>query len=198
MRHGEYVSGWKFDWQEARQYVDRMYAAGRDIAAAHGADPGCVSCPACGELHWREFEVFRCARCGAEVAIGTRPKVYTLRNGETFTSMEQHVTAGPPVKPEMVRPRYHDGLRVRWRPQQAEWRGTPNHGDWPAGKVPPGTLGTVRPDPTVPFTADVGWRVDWDGITPKAGYVFGLLGPWVDDDLEVVARVSVAEERTEP
>ena len=39
--------------------------------------------------------------------------------------------------------------------------------DWIAGEVPVGTIGTIRP-----FTR-VLMQIVWDGITPKAGYVFG-------------------------
>ncbi len=39
--------------------------------------------------------------------------------------------------------------------------------DWIAGEVPVGTVGTIRP-----FTRIV-MQIVWDGIKPKAGYVFG-------------------------
>lgn len=40
-------------------------------------------------------------------------------------------------------------------------------GQWIAGDVPVGTIGTIRP-----FTPIL-MQIVWDGIIPKAGYVFG-------------------------
>ena len=40
-------------------------------------------------------------------------------------------------------------------------------GQWIAGDVPVGTVGTIRP-----FTPIL-MQIVWDGITPKVGYVFG-------------------------
>jgi hypothetical protein len=51
-------------WRECSDYVDRMCAAGRDIAASFGADPGCCSCPACEAMHWAWGQ--RCTQCGFE------------------------------------------------------------------------------------------------------------------------------------
>lgn len=84
--HGTYVRGWKFDWEEAKKATD--------VGAFRYADPGVCHCPVCGEFHWREYEVYLCSRCGAEV--GTE--------GGTF---------GPPTKPEAVRPKAQEGQRIR-------------------------------------------------------------------------------------
>jgi hypothetical protein len=173
MRHATYVSGWRFDWQEARRDCDRYMAVGREIAAAACADPGCVSCPACGESHWREFEVFICARCGAEVTM----------NLHKWTD----VKAGPPAKPEECRQKFRAGMRVRWHPKEITRRGKPNTGGWRAGPVPLGTCGTVRKDPDSVFSNnEAGWLIEWDGLTPKHGCQWGSIGPWMDDDLEVL------------
>lgn len=56
----------KAAWGECHEYSDRMHAAGRDIAAAHGADPGICSCPCCGEMYWAWGARQRCVDCGFE------------------------------------------------------------------------------------------------------------------------------------
>jgi hypothetical protein len=53
-------------WQECSDYVDKMRAVGRDTAASFGADPGCCSCPACGEMHWAWGKRQRCTQCAFE------------------------------------------------------------------------------------------------------------------------------------
>lgn len=186
--HGTYVRGWKYDWEAGRKEYDRLLAVGRETAAAFSADPGCVSCPACGTTHWREFEVFTCRRCGAEVTIGTRPRVHHLPGGRAFHSTEQHVTAGPPAFPDKVPAKLADGLRVRWagKPLPLVRRGKPvvditNRGTWLAGPVEPGTLGTVRRGDE----SYLQWHVEWDGLVAEDGHRWGLIGPFLDDELEV-------------
>ena len=56
----------KAEWDRCRTYVDRMEAAGRDLAAAFGADPGVCSCPSCKEMHWAWGRQQRCTSCGFE------------------------------------------------------------------------------------------------------------------------------------
>lgn len=169
MKHGTYVRGWKYDWEEAKQEYDRLMAAGRDIAASFIADPGVTMCPVCGEHHWNEFEVYLCSRCGAEVDT-------------------KHKTVGEPAKPEMVRPKLYDGMRVRFVSHDMtgiDGKLKKKPGMWMAGKVAPGTLGTIHKhdDSENPLT---GWRIDFDNMTPKPGYIFGMFGPFLDDDFEEV------------
>ena len=169
---GTYVRGWKFSWEDAKKDFDAYMASDKPIAAAHCADPGIVACPACGETHWREFEVFLCLRCGAEVNLN-------------FPNYGKE-TAGPPAKPEMIRQKYYDGMKVKWNPKQKEKRGKTNQGDWKAGKVPIGTLGVVRRHPTTVYETNF-WHIIWEGVQPKGGWLFGEVGVWVDDNLEVVS-----------
>lgn len=58
-------------WSECREWVDRhrglTYPDGEgNYMAAAGADPGCVSCPACREYHWAWGRRQRCTACGFE------------------------------------------------------------------------------------------------------------------------------------
>jgi hypothetical protein len=57
-------------------------------------------------------------------------------------------------------------------------------GEWIAGSVPVGTVGTV-------YMAKIGtenfmFALDFEGITPKEGYCFGLSEEYSGDGLEVV------------
>jgi len=146
--HGEYVKGWRFDWEANKEDVDRLLAAGRETAAAFCADPGVASCPTCGQSHWREFECFLCCRCGAEVTIGTEPYTTVFPDGRTYTGTRERVTAGPEARPEKVPPRLVEGLRVRWNPPPVDYYRAdgvierhPDRGNWRAGKVSPGACG---------------------------------------------------------
>lgn len=56
----------KAAWGECRDYSDRMNAAGRPVAALHGADPGVCSCPACHAMYWRWGSRQRCKECEFE------------------------------------------------------------------------------------------------------------------------------------
>lgn len=153
-------------WGKAKEDVNRLLAAGRDIAAAHYADPGVTSCPVCGEHHWNEFEVYLCSRCGAEVDAKTK-------------------TAGPPAKPEMVRPKLYDGMRVRFVSHDIrgiDGKLKKRDGLWKAGMVSPGATGTVRQYTDV--TLWLCWKIDFDEITPKEGCVFGVFGQFLDDNFE--------------
>lgn len=175
--HGTYLRGWRFDWGTAQKDSDRFFAAGREMMAAACADPGVVSCSQCGQTHWREFEVFECCRCGAEVTLDLDGK------GGTHS--------GLPKFPEKCPPRLFDGMRVRWTPKNKTRRGRPNPGGWIAGKVPLGSCGTVRiesVDPT--FTLPY---VEFDLLAPEGDHRFGLLGDFLDDDFE---RLTDATERT--
>lgn len=169
MSEGIYVRGWKFDWDESKAYTDRMYAAGRPEAAAHVADPGCCSCETCGELHMKEFEVFLCGRCGAECQIIT----------EDFRST---VLSGRATKPEMIRPKLLDGLRVKFLGKR-NWKGEREPGHWPAGTVFPGHLGTIRR--IGPGNMAMDWGIEFDRVTPRVPYHFGTFGPFLDDEFEI-------------
>ena len=61
----------KSAWNECREYVDKcggpQGADGKvNWRAAFGADPGCCSCPACGEMYWAWGRVQRCVKCSFE------------------------------------------------------------------------------------------------------------------------------------
>ena len=164
---GTYVLGWRFNWEDAKKEYDALLEAGREERAAAIADPGIVSCPQCGHHHWREFEVFLCARCGAQVSIH-------------YDSGKQLTHAGLPARPEAVPPRLKEGMRVAWLPERAERRGKPNHGNWKAGKVPPGTAGTVHKE-TEESSFDALF-IDFDDLTPKDDGKFVVFGPFLEDD----------------
>lgn len=195
--HGEYVRGWKYDWEADRAEMQKLIAAGRHEAAAFIADPGCVGCKTCGETHWREFEVFLCFRCGAECTI--------VADGS--------VESGPPTKPENVPPRLKPGLRVEYlghlvscrNKQTNQWEQKRRPGNWPAGRVVPGSRATVRFRQLIwdvrkklyvaaaPAHGNVHvtetWLFEFDGLTPKPGYIFGAgFGPFLPDDFVVVSE----------
>lgn len=173
MKSGVYVRGWKFDWQEAKKGFDKYMDEGRDFAAACCADPGVCKCPECGEFHWREFEVFECFRCGAELTISNSHSV----------GWEPVVTK-PPTRPEMRRKKLYDGMRVRFvGTSGTDIDGNPKMfpGRWPAGTIHPGECGTVRQD------GPKDWHVTFDGRTPKRSeYMWGVFGPFLGDDFEEV------------
>ena len=163
---GTYVRGWKFDWDEAGQDFDKYMAAGREHKAASCADPGFCMCPNCGEHHWREYEVFLCCRCGAEVTIG------------------KEVTAGEPKHPEKCRTKIHDGMRVKFIGSPMRGRkgeSTTRPGLWPAGTIQPGTTGTIEREQNRPDGL-IDWTVSFDGVIPKTGYCFGVFGQFLGDE----------------
>lgn len=165
MKHGTYVRGWKYDWDAARKEYDSLMAAGREIAASFCADPGVTMCPVCGEHHWNEFEVYLCSRCGAENDTNAK-------------------TAGPPKYMEKVRPRLYDGMRVQFVSHDIHdihGKMKKRPGIWPAGNVPVGSVGTVRVDEEKGNEL-TRWRIDFNDLTPKEGYIFGVFGPFLDDD----------------
>lgn len=56
-------------WQGCSAYVDKcggmVHEDGEpNWRAAFGADPGCCSCPACGEMYWRWGTLVECLDCG--------------------------------------------------------------------------------------------------------------------------------------
>lgn len=53
-------------WQGCQTYVTKMRAAGREVAASFGADPGICSCPVCGTSYWAWGLVQRCKKCQFE------------------------------------------------------------------------------------------------------------------------------------
>ena len=58
-------------WQECSDYVEQcggmVHEDGEpNWRAAFGADPGCCSCPACGEMYWQWGRVQRCVVCAFE------------------------------------------------------------------------------------------------------------------------------------
>jgi hypothetical protein len=57
------VSGEPFDWEVGKEMTNRVIRSDGSVnwGAAMAADPGCVSCPACGVHHWREGDVVRCS-----------------------------------------------------------------------------------------------------------------------------------------
>ena len=60
-------------WRATQAYVDRMHAAGRDFAAAAGADPGICSCPKCRVMYWAFGRRQRCRKCGFEYPTDAWP-----------------------------------------------------------------------------------------------------------------------------
>jgi hypothetical protein len=63
-----------------------------------------------------------------------------------------------------------EGKRVRLRVGDKDYKTQTETGigQWIAGDVPIGTVGTIRP-----FSLYL-MQIVWDGITPKEGYVFGV------------------------
>lgn len=58
-------------WKECNDFVEKCgglsYPDGEpNMRAASGADPGCCSCPACGELYWAWGRRQRCVKCAFE------------------------------------------------------------------------------------------------------------------------------------
>lgn len=64
------------------------------------------------------------------------------------------------------------GMRVRLtRGDRDSFSAPPaDHSEWIAGRVPVGSVGTVR-EPPEGFTH---YAVDWDGIAAKEGYYFAI------------------------
>lgn len=65
-------------WQECRDYVDKCGGlvhedGSTNWRAAFGADPGCCSCPACGETYWAWGRRQRCVKCAFEYPTGWWP-----------------------------------------------------------------------------------------------------------------------------
>lgn len=61
----------KSAWGECRDYVDKCGGVVNEAGevnwrAAHAADPGICSCPACGEMYWCWGNVQRCRACTFE------------------------------------------------------------------------------------------------------------------------------------
>lgn len=55
-------------WQECREYIDQCGGLAHEDGspnwrAAFGADPGCMSCPNCGEMYWAWGRVAECLDC---------------------------------------------------------------------------------------------------------------------------------------
>jgi hypothetical protein len=58
-------------WNECSEFVEKCGGLQHDDGevnwrAAFGADPGCCSCPACGETYWAWGRVQRCVKCAFE------------------------------------------------------------------------------------------------------------------------------------
>lgn len=55
-------------WKECNEYVDKCGGLTHEDGevnwrAASGADPGCCSCPACGEMYWAWGRIQQCVKC---------------------------------------------------------------------------------------------------------------------------------------
>lgn len=55
-------------WQECREHVDKCGGLSHEDgepnwSAAFGADPGCMSCPNCGEMYWAWGTIAECLDC---------------------------------------------------------------------------------------------------------------------------------------
>jgi hypothetical protein len=53
-----------------------------------------------------------------------------------------------------------------------------------AGRIEPGETGTVRQGDTDSQLSM--WRIDFDDRTPKDGYIWGVFGPFLSDEFEVI------------
>jgi hypothetical protein len=53
-------------WKGCQDDRDAMLRVGREIAAAHFADPGCCTCPMCGAGYWAWGRRQRCKACQFE------------------------------------------------------------------------------------------------------------------------------------
>lgn len=61
----------KSAWRECREYVEKCGGLQHEDGevnwrSAFGADPGCCSCPMCGEIYWMWGRVQRCVKCSFE------------------------------------------------------------------------------------------------------------------------------------
>ena len=54
-------------WDSCREWVKSKGEG--TMAAAMGADPGCTSCPACGESYWAWGRVIECGCCGFQFPV---------------------------------------------------------------------------------------------------------------------------------
>jgi hypothetical protein len=93
-------------WEDCRRYVDAcggiQHADGSvNWRAAFGADPGVMSCPACGELYWHWGVVAKCADCGfvfptdwwSQYSVGVNEAEYVAtckRNGIKASRPSHH------------------------------------------------------------------------------------------------------------
>lgn len=115
-------------WKECSDYVDRMRAVGRDIAAAHGADPGICSCPACETMHWAWGRRQRCTQCAFEyptdwwpmysagVQAANSPKITTYN--EALGRLHQQRLAHPYYRYGLEHPvedAWEERNRIDWR-----------------------------------------------------------------------------------
>lgn len=60
------IEGLPFDWDAGGQAAANAVGDDGEInwGCAFSADPGVVSCPCCGQKHWREGTIVECWRCG--------------------------------------------------------------------------------------------------------------------------------------
>ena len=168
---GIYISGWRFDWGEARKDEERFRKAGRHWMAAACADPGVTSCATCGEMCAAEFEVFECGRCGA-----------------TCTLVEDNrCESGPAKYPNKVRSKLEEGMKLRYIGKN--FRGKPPlAGQWPAGDIEVGCVGIAVRD-TEDKCQHVPCWLFWpiDGRKPaQPDLRWGIFGPFIPDEFEKV------------
>lgn len=69
----------KAAWGECHDYVEKCGGLADDEGnpnwrAAFGADPGCCSCPACGEYYWAWGRKQRCVKCSFEYETDWWPR----------------------------------------------------------------------------------------------------------------------------
>jgi uncharacterized Zn finger protein (UPF0148 family) len=62
------LEGEPFDWEEGARQAEK-HGGGNTIRGAMFSDPGCMSCPGCDEMLWREGVRVRCPHCGHEWVV---------------------------------------------------------------------------------------------------------------------------------
>jgi uncharacterized Zn finger protein (UPF0148 family) len=75
MRDPIIIEGPPFDWKRGGEMASRVQNddGSTNWWAAMGADPGCMTCSACGLSLWKEGYRVKCPDCGHEFDTPLRP-----------------------------------------------------------------------------------------------------------------------------